>query len=194
MDATLMCARKPTKKRQPDEHASLDDASKRQIDPDATFTKKGNTSYFGYKGHVNVDVKHKIVRRVIVTTASTHDSQVMLWDERNTKKVFYGDSAYKNHDMDDHLAQRAVVNRMNRRAYRGKSLNGHDERFNRTSSRIRCRIEHVFGQVKVWGRKIQLRSIGLARAKLGIGMKFLVYNLARWRLLQHKQQQASLPA
>ena len=58
----------------------------------------------------------------------------------------------------------------------------------------RQRIEHVFGQVKVWGRKIQLRSIGLARAKLGIGMKFLVYNLARWRLLQHKQQQANLPA
>lgn len=190
VDATLITTRKPTKKRTPEEISALGEPIQRQMDPDATFTKKNNTSTFGYKGHVNVDVRHKLVRRVFVSTASTHDSQVLPWDAGNTKKIFYGDSAYKSREIDDHLAQRAVVNRINRRAYRGNPLKGHDRRFNRTSSRVRCRVEHVFGQVKVWGRKIQLRSIGLARAKLGIGMKFLVYNLARGRLLQHRQQQA----
>lgn len=190
VDATLITTRKPTKVVSTDEHASLPAATQRQVDKDATFTKKNNTSYFGYKGHVNVDVQNKLVRRVVVTTASTHDSQVLPWDEKNTKKAFYGDSAYKSQATDDQLAKKAVVNRINRRAYRGKPLKGHDRRFNRTSSRVRCRIEHVFGQMKVWGRKVQLRSIGLPRATLGIGMKFLVYNLARWRLLQQRQQEA----
>lgn len=190
VDTILITTRKPTKVRTPNELSALRDPCQRQVDLDATFTKKGNTSYFGYKGHVNVDAKHKLVRRVVVTTASIHDSHILPWDDSNTKKSFYGDSAYKSQAMDDQLAKKAMVNRIHRRAYRGQPLNGHDRRFNHASSRVRCRVEHVFGQVKVWGRKVQLRCIGLKRSTLGIGVKFLVYNLARWRFLENRQQQA----
>ena len=185
VDATIVESSKPTQTHTKEEIDALPGVVKRQIDPDATFTKKGDKSYHGYKGHVNADVTHKIVRKIEVTTASTHDSQVLdpLMDGTNTKKVFYGDSAYKSQATDAKLAAQAIANRINRKAQKNKPLNGHDRRFNRTSSRKRSRVEHVFGRVKLWGRKVQIRSHGLKRATLGIGLKFVVYNLNRWRFL-----------
>lgn len=188
VDASLMESRKPTQRRTREEIEALAENMKCQIDSDATFTKKHNKSYHGYKGHTNVDVTHKIVRKIEVTTAKDGDITVVdqLMDDLNTKNAFYGDSAYKSREMDDKLAAKAIVSRINRKAYRNKPLNGHDKRFNRTSSRVRSRVEHVYGQVKLWGKKLQVRSIGIKRATLGIGMKFMVYNLNRWRFLEEE--------
>src|SRR5690554_3349682 len=46
----------------------------RQIDTDADSTKKGGRYYFGYKGHVGVDIGSKLIRKVCFTPASPHDS------------------------------------------------------------------------------------------------------------------------
>ena len=47
-----------------------------QKDTDARWTKKNDISYFGYKNHVTVDVKNKLIRNYEVTDASARDSQV----------------------------------------------------------------------------------------------------------------------
>ena len=47
-----------------------------QKDTDARWTKKRGTSYYGYKNHVNVDAKNKLIRNYGVTDASVHDSRV----------------------------------------------------------------------------------------------------------------------
>ena len=39
------------------------EAKKCQKDTDARWTKKRGKSYFGYKNHVEVDVKHKLIRK-----------------------------------------------------------------------------------------------------------------------------------
>jgi Transposase DDE domain len=50
---------------------------------------------------------------------------------------------------------------------------------NTTRSRIRARVEHVFGhQENSMGRKL-VRTIGIARATVKIGMMNLVYNMRR---------------
>src|SRR5512136_3220147 len=49
---------------------------KRQKDTDARWTKKNGQNYYGYKNHIDVDVKHKLIRSYEVTSASVHDSQV----------------------------------------------------------------------------------------------------------------------
>ena len=41
------------------------------------WTKKHGKSHYGYKNHVNVDRRHKLVRRYQVTDAAVHDSQVV---------------------------------------------------------------------------------------------------------------------
>jgi hypothetical protein len=51
---------------------------KAQKDCDARWTKKNETTYYGYKNHVKTDVKHKIVRDYEVTPASVHDSNAFL--------------------------------------------------------------------------------------------------------------------
>ena len=38
----------------------------RQIDTDADSTKKGGRYYFGYKGHVGVDIGSKLIRKVLL--------------------------------------------------------------------------------------------------------------------------------
>ncbi len=73
-------------------------AKARQKDTDARWTKKNGISYFGYKNHVSVDVKHKLIRTWKVTAASVHDSQVFeeLIDENNGRRDVYADSAYRS--------------------------------------------------------------------------------------------------
>lgn len=60
------------------------DAKKRQKDTDARWVKKNGKNFYGYKNHIQVDVKHKFVRDYEVTDASVHDSNVLLasqsWD------------------------------------------------------------------------------------------------------------------
>ena len=188
MDATILSSRKPSSTKTEEEIAALTPAQKRQTDLDATFTKKHEKTYHGYKGHISIDVKHKVVRKLTVTTASTHDSQVFddLLDTNNTKKEVHADSAYKSKETDAKLAEKCISNRIVRRAYKNKPLDGHDKLFNKTSSKVRCCVEHVFGLVKLWGRKIQVRSIGIDRANTMIGLRFIVYNMQQLRRLMDK--------
>jgi IS5 family transposase len=51
-------------------------AKVKQKDTDARWTKKHGKSYFGYKHHDCVDVKHKLIRSYAVTAANVHDSNV----------------------------------------------------------------------------------------------------------------------
>jgi IS5 family transposase len=49
---------------------------RRRKDVDARWGKKHGKSFFGYKNHIAVDVKHKLIRGYAVTDAARHDSKV----------------------------------------------------------------------------------------------------------------------
>ena len=57
---------------------------------------------------------------------------------------------------------------------------------NRRQSKIRCRIEHVFGFMTVSMRGLTVHTIGIQRAAFNIGLTNLVYNLCRYSILQRK--------
>jgi transposase, IS5 family len=61
-------------------------AKNAQKDKDARWTKKNDQSFYGYKNHVSIDRKHKIIRRYAETDASVHDSQKLdeVLDKSNT--------------------------------------------------------------------------------------------------------------
>ncbi|WP_449459580.1 transposase, partial [Streptococcus suis] len=48
-----------------------------QKDVDATWARKGDVRYFGYKNHICIDRKSKLIKNYEVTTASVHDSNVL---------------------------------------------------------------------------------------------------------------------
>ena len=54
---------------------------------------------------------------------------------------------------------------------------------NKTRSKIRSRIEHIFGVQAQRAGNLLLRTIGIARARAKIGLRNLVYNLDRIGML-----------
>lgn len=161
-------------------------ARNRQKDKGARRTKKHGCSYFGCKNHVNVDRRHKFVRRSGVTDASAHDSRKLddVLDPRNTASGVWADSAYRSKETEEKLAERGLKSHVCRRGARGKPLTERQQQANRTRSRVRARVEHVFGQqTMTMGAKI-VRAIGIARARMKIGMQNLVYNMRRFVTLE----------
>ena len=122
-------------------------AKNRQKDKDARWTKKHGKSFFGYKNHVNADKTHKLIRDYEVTDAAVHDGRVLetLLDKANTGKDVFGDSAYRSAAAEEKLAARGFRSRICVRGTRGRPLSKAKAAANRAKSRIRARIEHVFG-------------------------------------------------
>src|SRR5262245_14529169 len=81
--------------------------SNAQKDKDARWTKKNDQSFYGYKNHVSVDRKHKIIRRYAETDASVHDSQKLdeVLDKSNTSNEVWADSAYRSAEMEAKLKE-----------------------------------------------------------------------------------------
>ncbi len=156
-------------------------AKNRQKDKDARWTKKHGKSFYGYKNHVNADAKHKLIRQYDVTDASVHDSQKFdgLLNQTNTSADVYADSAYRSAETEAKLSLRGLRSRIHQRANRNHPLSQAQENANRQKSKIRARIEHVFGaQQNSPGGRI-VRTIGIARAKAKIGLQNLAYNIRR---------------
>lgn len=161
-------------------------ARDRQKDKDARWTKKHGKSFFGYKNHVNGDVKHKLIRRYEVTDAAVHDSQILdeLLDGWNSNADFYGDSAYRSEETEEKLKARGFRSRIHRRGNRAAALSKRQKKANKKKSRVRARIEHIFGaQENAPGGRL-VRTIGIARAKVKIGMQNLAYNMRRLVVLE----------
>src|SRR6267378_3465105 len=158
-----------------------DPSKNRQKDKDARWTKKHGKSFYGYKNHVNADAMHKLIRQYDVTDASVHDSQKFdgLLNKTNTSADVYADSAYRSAETEAKLKVRGLRSRIHQRASRNHPLSKAQENANRKKSRIRARVEHVFGaqQTSPGGRIV--RTIGIARAKAKIGLQNLAYNIRR---------------
>ncbi len=158
---------------------------RRQKDTDARWMKKNGKSYYGYKNHVNVDVKHKLIRGYAVTDASVHDSQVFgdLLHEDNRSRDVYADSAYRSEESLKMLREHRYREHLQRKGYRYRKLTAWEKRGNHTRSKIRSRIEHVFGVQAMMAGDLLLRTIGIARAWVKIGLRNLAYNMFRFQTL-----------
>ena len=164
-------------------------AKRRQKDVDARWTKKHGRTYFGYKNHIGMDRRHKLVRRYSVTDAARHDSGEFeaVLDSANTCSKVWADSAYRSAQTEENLAERSYKSCIHRRGARNHPLSPREQQGNTTRSRVRARVEHVFGhQANAMGGKL-VRTIGLVRAKMKIGMQNLTYNMSRFVHLRSAQ-------
>lgn len=144
-----------------------------QKDTDARWAKKNNQTYFGYKDHVKADAKSKLITNYAVTGASINDNQAFIGLLDGQDKVIYADSGYVGQKYAQQLPEGAV-NMIHEKGEKNRPLTEEQKKSNREKSRIRCRIEHIFGYMTGAMHGITIRSIGLARAKFNIGMMNLV--------------------
>lgn len=116
-----------------------------------------------------------------VTDASVHDSQrfTVFFNEKD--KVAYADSAYVGQEIPKHIEAQICE-----KGYRNHPLTDEQKQNNRRKSKIRCRIEHVFGFITGSMHGITVRTIGIERATFNIGLTNLIYNMCRYSTIKRK--------
>lgn len=163
-----------------------------QKDVDARWTKKNGKSYYGYKDHINVDVEYGFIRKHKVTDASVHDSQEIeeLLDPNNTGNGVWADSAYRSKDIENMLKDKEYESHIHERGYRNNPLTEEQQASNKEKSKIRAKVEHVFGHwvMSMGGKKV--RCIGLKKVSAYQELKDLTFNLKRYVFWK---KQESLP-
>jgi IS5 family transposase len=163
-------------------------AKLRQKDIDARWTQKNDEDHYGYKTHVSVDRRTKLVIEERATAANVHDSQVFVELLGKAKERGWGvwaDSAYRSIEHERKLKRCGFHSHVHERAYRGRPLTARQQKTNRTKSRVRVRVEHVFAAMTQMGG-MSVRSIGIERMKAWSTMKALTYNLKRLEMLVRK--------
>jgi len=162
-----------------------------QKDCDARWTKKGDGDFYGYENHAVVDDEYKFVRGYGVTDAAVHDSvpflDVMPENPAYADQEAFADAAYVGEKIDTKLKERGFLPMICEKGFRNKPLTGEQKGMNKVKSSVRCRVEHVFGAMKVRCRDEILRSIGFGRARFWIGMRNLMYNFGRLVSLKSPQ-------
>ena len=102
-----------------------------------------------------------------------------------------GGQRLRSAEIEAKLGEKGLKSRIHRKGHRNKPLNEHEKRGNETRSKVRARVEHVFGaQSNDMGGTL-VRGIGLVRAKARIGLKNLAYNMRR--LVQLERLAAAAP-
>jgi len=159
---------------------------KRHKDIDARWTKKNGETFYGYKNHAKVDTKSKFIKTYKITDASVHDSQVLddLLDEKDKDQDLHADSAYTGKDQDEIIEKYEMKNKVHEKGYRNKPLTDKQKANNTKKSKIRARVEHVFGFMEQSMKGLALKSVGIVRASGIIGLINLTYNLFRYEQIK----------
>ena len=135
---------------------------------------------FGYKNHINVDRRHRLIRRWEVTHAAAHDGAQLpkLLNRSAFDSRVWADSAYRSAANERAIAAAGRRSMVHFRKPTGRPMSGPHRRANRARSRVRSAVEHVFAEQKA-RMGLFVRTVGLARARVKIGMVNLAYNMRR---------------
>ena len=152
-----------------------------QKDTDARWTQKNNVNYFGYKNHAKGDAKSKIIIDYTVTDASVHDSNETdkLLNENDRGEPFYADSACSGAPQETIIEEKGMINRVCEKGAKNRPLTEEQIANNREKSRVRCRVEHIFGFMEMSMNGMYIYNIGIMRARAVIGLMNLTYNMFR---------------
>jgi len=117
-----------------------------------------------------------------------HDNQVLddlvKTSTANTSRDLYADSAYRSEKAESKLKARGINSRIHERGKRGRPLNKRQQKSNRTKSKVRARVEHIFGAQETAPGGRLVRTIGMVRAKAKIALQNFCYNVRRLATLE----------
>ena len=154
----------------------------RQKDTDAKWTRKNDTNYFGYKNHIKADSKTKLITGYIATAANVNDSKVigeLLTRKEDGGQCLYADSAYRSEAIEEMCRSRNIRSMIQEQGYRHKKLTEIQKQRNKKKSKIRARVEHIFGFMTNSMNEMYLQYRNFIRNRAAIGLMNLTYNLFR---------------
>ena len=172
VDATIISAPSSTK-----------NADKKR-DPEMHQTRKGQQWYYGMKLHIGVDSKTGLAHSAVVTAANVHDKHALVQLLHGQEEQFYGDCAYAaQQELIESKAPKAQ-DLSNQRVRKGSVTEELERLVNRAKSRVRARVEHVFGVVKrLWGfDKVRYRGLAKNATRSFVALGLANIYLARGTL------------
>jgi IS5 family transposase len=177
----------------PIEFAKKDNNGKRsklcQKDTDARWMTKASERHYGYKDHINADEKTKLITKYSVTSAAPHDSTEIKNIIDDTDNKLHADSAYRSKEIEEFLEDKDCISFVHEKGYRGSPLTQIQKDSNNIKSKIRARVEHIFGfMTNSMNDALHMKSIGIKRIKSSIGFLNLTYNLFRYEQLVRLQK------
>jgi len=172
VDATLV----ESSRKRPDVKAA---AEGRAPDADASYTRKYNRSFYGYKAHISSDAKHHLIRTAVVSTAKAQDCHLFEQIAPADTKEIYGDKAYDTKANKAWMRKHRIRNGIEKKGAYHIKLTDWDRRNNRRKRRVRTHIERIFAHLKKWQFYRKVRYLGLVRNQLELTLKAVAYNLKR---------------
>ena len=175
VDATIIAAPSSTKN------------AERARDPEMHQTKKGQQWYFGMKLHIGVDSQSGLAHSAVVTPANVHDKHPLPQLLHGDEKRVYGDNAYQGQAEQIRAKAPQAKDFTNERVRRRKDEPADEVRRakNRTKSKVRAKVEHVFAVVKrLWGfTKVRYRGLLKNANRAFTALALANFYLARRRLV-----------
>ena len=120
------------------------------------------------------------IRRWTATDAAAYEGRRLGegLDKANTASGIWANTAYRSVADEAFLAKNGFVSHIHRKKPKGRTMPEVTRRAQQRESRIRSRVEHVFAEQKE-RMVLFIRTIGIARATIKIGLANLVYNIKR---------------
>ena len=136
---------------------------------------------FGYQNHISIDRRFGFIRKWQATDAAAYEGARLregLLDKTNTAGSVWADTAYRSKANEAFMVENGFVSRVHRKKPKGRPMPRQTAIANGRKSKIRSHVEHVFAEQKS-RMGLVVRTIGIARATLKIGMANIVYNVKR---------------
>jgi transposase, IS5 family len=164
IDASIICA---------------DGGKNKTKDEDASWTKKNNKSYFGYKTHASVDMDSGLINKIETTSAKVHDSKV--WDEllHGEEKAIFADKGYFDNGYKKVLRKKNIFCGILDRASNNRQLSKKQLHLNKLKSKLRSPVERIFAVFKRQYGYARVRYRGLHKNRQHLFALSIAFNLQR---------------
>ena len=136
---------------------------------------------FGYQNHISIDRGFGLIRKWAASNAAAYAGRLLrhgLLDKTNTAGGVWADTGYRSQKNEKFIARNGFASHVHRKKPKGKPMPEAVRRANNAKSKVRARVEHVFAEQKD-RMHLFIRTIGIDRATIKIGLTNLVYNIKR---------------
>jgi IS5 family transposase len=159
VDATLIHSPQP--KRKKDDKGNV--VSNEAYDKEATYTSKRGQKHHGHKMHIATDT-NGVIKKVIATTAKTHDSTQFDALTQDEERAVFADSGYMSQMRKRELREKGIFNGIVEGRVKGQSkLRAKQSRNNKRFAKLRGLVELPFAFIKHHMKFKETRYLGLEK-------------------------------
>jgi IS5 family transposase len=193
IDASIVESSRRPRKSEEVTTGDVDDEELNQVeikysdDADASWAVKAGKPHYGYKITLVTDSEHNFILSCDTMPANEADiSQFACGVESAglpAEAIVYADKGYSSAGSRQFLFERNLSDGILNKAHRNHPLSKEQHQRNRGLSRVRARIEAVFGTLKNTYGMHRMRYLGLAKGKTELLLKSISFNLKKACLL-----------